>query len=102
MNGAYVDRKDPAFCRERLETVRRLAPVVKPESPDDSQLVSGPKALFQTAAACFARAGDCASAWKAYRDEYPPDALASIKDARQKDQIVRAAFDSTVERCKGK
>jgi hypothetical protein len=100
-DGAYMNKRDSSFCRERLATVKRLVPKVKPNGPDDSQVASAPKALFYTAAMCFARAEDCKASWQAYRDNYPIEGLSAIKDVKQKDDLIRDSFRSTVERCKG-
>jgi hypothetical protein len=99
-DGAYVNKKEPSVCRERLESVKRLLPLVKPRDPDDTKVISAPKALFHTAAMCFARAGDCASSWNAYRDNFPADGLSAVKDPKQRAKVIEDSFRSTIERCK--
>jgi hypothetical protein len=99
-DGAYLNKKEPSVCRERLATVKRLLPLVKPRDPDDAQVISAPNALFHTAAMCFARAGDCSSSWSSYRDNYPADGLAALKDPKQRQKVIEDSFRSTVERCK--
>lgn len=100
-DGAYMNRKEPAFCRERLATVRRLAPAVPPAGPEDTQVDGAKKALFHTAAACLVKAGDCGSAFEAYRDNFPGEGLSAIKDPAQRASIVRDAFFSSFAQCKG-
>jgi hypothetical protein len=99
-DGAYMNQKEPSFCRERLATILRLVPQVKPRDADDQQVISAPKALFFTAASCFARAGDCGGSWQAYRDNYPKAGLSAFKDPKQKQDFIKSSFRSTVERCK--
>lgn len=99
-DAAYVNKRDPGYCRERVAAVRRLAPAVG-AGPEDAQIAGGTKALFHTAAACFAKAGDCAGALAAYRDNYPVDALAAIKSPVQRETIVKDGFRSSVPACQG-
>jgi hypothetical protein len=75
--------------------------VVRPAGPDDAQIEHAGKTLYNTAANCFARAGDCASAWSAYRDNFPRDSLAPVKSDAQRETIMRETFRSTVRRCSG-
>ncbi len=99
-DAAYVNRRDPAYCRQRVDAARRLAPLVPP-GPDDAQLDGSRKALFHTAASCFAKAGDCAGAFAAYHDNYPVDALSAIKAPAQRLSIVKDSFRSSFPACKG-
>lgn len=100
-DGAYMNRKEPAFCRERLAAVRRLAPAVPPAGPEDTQVDGARKALFHTTAACLVKAGDCGGAFEAYRDNFPGEGLSAIKDPAQRASIVRDAFFSSFAQCKG-
>jgi hypothetical protein len=100
-DGAYMSPKAPEGCRASLEAARRLLPQVTPREHDDAQLTGGAQALFFMAAQCFAKAGDCQSAWLAYRDLFPAKNLESIADPKLREQTVRRAFDASVERCKG-
>ncbi|MEZ4384878.1 MAG: hypothetical protein R3A79_26340 [Nannocystaceae bacterium] len=100
--GAFMQPFPPARCAEHLATARALIPKVKPTGVDDNQLRGGAQALFFTAAQCFAKAGDCKTAYATYRDLFPSEGLKSIADPAMREQIVREAFDSSVERCTGK
>jgi hypothetical protein len=99
--GAYMHPFPPQKCAEHLATARALIPKVKPRDVDDGQLRGGAQALFHTAAQCFAKAGDCKTAYATYRDLFPPEGLKAIADPAMREKVVREAFDSSIERCKG-
>src|SRR5690606_2808514 len=48
-DGAYVNARKPAFCEERIKTIRTLGPKVPPRDIDDTQISGGQQALFYTA-----------------------------------------------------
>jgi hypothetical protein len=98
-DGAYMNPRDPAFCRERVEIVRELLPRVTPRGPDDAQIEGGGQALFFTAASCFARAGDCDAAWAIYAELFPSERPAAI-EAAQWHGVVRQSFDDGIALCK--
>jgi hypothetical protein len=101
--GAYVESRDSAYCSDRLAIVQRNAPLVKPRGPDDTQVSSLPRTLYHTAAQCYAKAGDCASAWRVFRDGYPKEGAGwASMDPRTQDTIFRSTFDSMIASCKGK
>jgi hypothetical protein len=100
--GAYMEPFAPTRCRGALDEARALIPKVQPRDADDTQVSGGAQALFNTAANCFARAGDCASAWAAYRDLFPRANLESVKDPAQREKILRQSFDGSIQRCAGK
>lgn len=95
MTGAHIDPKDARFCRDRLDTVVRLAPTV---GSGDDQLEGSRKALFHTAASCFAKAGDCAAAYAAYRDHFPADGMKSLP-AAEVERVIRTSFDTSIKEC---
>lgn len=96
-DGAYMNKKSVAECREALDTARKLIPKIKPNGPDDHQIKSTPQALFHTAATCFGRAGDCKRAFAVYRELYPD--LSQVPDAAMRDKIIRDSFDSSILHC---
>ncbi len=98
--GAYITKKDAAFCKKAHDDVKRLAKTVKPRDDEDTQVEDGTKVVYFTAAQCFARAGDCDQAWKAYQDGYPMETLDAIKDPKMKADVLRQGFESSVEKCK--
>lgn len=100
--GAYIGKKSTKFCMNAYRIVRKLGPKVKPKDDDDSQIINGPKTVYNTAATCLARAGDCTNAWKVFKESYPPESLARMKDEKQKESIMKMTFDSLVKKCKGK
>ncbi len=100
-DGAYMNKRSSKWCAERVSIIRRLLPKVPPRDVDDTQISGGGQALFHTAAACHARAENCKAAFSIYRDLFPKTGLAAIKDAAQREKIVRDSFDSSIERCKG-
>jgi hypothetical protein len=101
-DGAYMNTRDPSFCRDNLDIARDLIPKVPPAGPDDGQLTGGAQALFHTAASCFARAGDCKTALAVYADNFPAAGLSAIPDKREREKIIRKSFDDSIVRCQGK
>lgn len=59
--GAYLEPKDPAFCRERMATLERLAPRVQDAGPDDPLARAG-DVLVTAGPTCLAKAGACGEA----------------------------------------
>lgn len=100
--GAFMTKKDTAFCMDAYKTVRKLKDKVQPKDDDDMQVKDGPRMAYNTAANCFARAGDCDSAFKVYVEAFPPESLANVKDQATKDTILKNSFESSVQKCKGK
>lgn len=99
-DGAYMNPRTAKFCAERIATIRRLGPKVKPQGPDDTQVSGGLQALFYTGAACLARAGDCDGAFRAFWHDFPKEGLAAIQDPAMAREVVESAFRSGIERCK--
>jgi hypothetical protein len=98
-DGAYMNARPAADCLKNVRLVRELAPKVPPRDPDDGQVRGGPQALFHTGAACLARAGDCAAAWKVWQDDYPPISAGSLGPKQRRD-LLEESFRSSIERCK--
>lgn len=98
--GAYMAKKTPQFCMDAYKTVRKFQSTVKPESDEDQQIASIPRTLYNTAATCLAKAGDCEQARKVFMEAYPVETLASIKDPKVKETTMASTFDSLVSKCK--
>jgi hypothetical protein len=98
-DGAYMNPRDSEFCRERVEIARELLPRVKPLGPDDTQITGGKQALFYTAASCFARAGNCESAFAIYAELFPADGLSAIEDPQQRRRLIQQSFDEGIALC---
>jgi hypothetical protein len=98
-DGAYMNKRDSQFCRDRVAIVEDLAPKVKPRDAMDTQVTGGVQALFHTSAMCFARAEDCSTAYAYYRRLFPREALDAMQDAKLRESMVRDSFDSTIVLC---
>lgn len=102
-DGAYMNKTTPETCKAALAEARRLIPLVKTRSPDDTQISGGAQALFHTAASCFARAGDCDSAWATYSELFPRvNAPQTPEAAAMMPQIIRESYDTSVLFCGAK
>lgn len=99
-DGAYMNKRDSQFCRDRVAIVEDLAPKVKPRDAEDTQITGGLQALFHTSAMCFARAEDCTTAYAYYRRLFPREALDAMTDPKLRETTVRDSFDSTIVLCK--
>jgi hypothetical protein len=99
-DGAYMNKRDSKFCRDRVTIVEDLASKVKPRDAMDTQVSGGIQALFHTSAMCFARAEDCSTAYAYYRRLFPREALDAMQDAKMRETMVRDSFDSTIVLCK--
>ncbi len=100
--GAYMAKKDVAFCQKAYDTAKRLQPTVKPKDDDDTRLKDLDRTLYHMGAACMAKAGDCNAAWKVFVDGYPKATLEKVKDEKQKATIMKSTFESLISSCKGK
>ena len=100
--GAFMGKKEVSFCMEAYKTVRKLKDKVQPRDDDDMQIKDGPRMVYNTAANCLARAGDCDAAFKVYVEAFPPESLANVKEQSTKDTILKNSFEGSVSKCKGK
>ncbi|PRQ08910.1 hypothetical protein [Enhygromyxa salina] len=98
-DGAYMNKRDSAFCRDRVAIIVDLGPKVPPRDVEDTQITGGQQALFYTSAMCFARAGDCKQAYSSFRQFFPSEGLDAIADPKLRESTVRDAFDSTIVLC---
>lgn len=99
-DGAYMNKRDSKFCRDRVAIVEDLAAKVKPRNAEDTQITGGLQALFHTSAMCFARAEDCSTAYAYYRRLFPREALDAMQDPQMRETMVRDSFDSSIVLCK--
>lgn len=97
--GAYQGNIGIRACEQASATVARLVTTVRPRDDDDHQIASLPEHWHFTAAACFARAGDCAAAWRVFDGNFK---IAAGTDPRFVPEIKRTTFDSVVPKCKGR
>ena len=59
-----------------------------------------PDQVAVTRGQCEMLVAKCASSWSAYRDNFPAEGLAALKDPKQRAKGVEDSFRSTIERCK--
>ncbi|MBL9106843.1 MAG: hypothetical protein JNL82_38365 [Myxococcales bacterium] len=91
---AASETHTPAECGAWVATIKALIPRVKPRDADDYQVRSADKSLPTLAALCYGRAGDCGAAYRSFVGVWTADVKLTEADRR-------AAFESSVERCKG-
>jgi hypothetical protein len=61
-------KKDPAYCRQSYDRVKKASAAVTPNGPDDMMVISAQGTDQEHAAAqCLSRAGDCSGAWDMFR-----------------------------------
>jgi hypothetical protein len=100
--GAYMQKKTTAACDAAYQTAKRLVPTVKPNDDDDTQVKQAGAALRTTGPTCFAKAGDCDSAWSAWKEAWKLDPNLSPQSRNLNDDALRRGFEAVVSKCKGK
>jgi len=100
--GGYQENIGIRACTNAAKTVARLKGRVRPKDDEDHQVRTIEDTFGTSAAACFARAGDCGAAWKIFNDEFVTKRFASITDPKLRAETARQTFDSMVEKCKGR
>ncbi len=88
-----------AQCEASYSTIRQLQPRVKPNGPDDHQVLNASSNLYALAPMCFARAGDCRRARATFTESFPPERLADLAPA-VRITSMQSIFESLVPRCK--
>lgn len=102
VKGAYQENIGIRACTNASKTVARLKGRVRPKDDEDHQIKTVEDTFGSTAAACFARAGDCGSAWTIFNDEFAAKHFAQITDPKLRADTARQTFDSMVPKCKGR
>jgi hypothetical protein len=64
--GAFMGKREPAFCQASIDTLKALLPVTPPRDEDDRTITDAPDSLALTGPECLAKAGDCEAAFKAF------------------------------------
>jgi hypothetical protein len=100
--GAYMQKKTTAACDAAYQTAKKLVPTVKPNDDDDTQVKMAGASLRTTAPACFAKAGDCDSAWSSWKEAWKLDPNLSPQSRNLNDDALRHGFEAVVAKCKGK
>jgi hypothetical protein len=100
--GAYMTKKTTAACDAAYQTAKKLVPTVKPNDDDDSQVKMAGASLRTTGPSCFAKAGDCDSAWNAWKEAWKLDPNLSAQSRNLNDDALRHGFEAVVAKCKGK
>jgi len=96
-----MTKKEPKVCMKAYKTIRDLGPTIKPKDIDDKQISGMLISLFNHAPTCLAKAGDCKAAYKVFKEAYPAQATAYIKDKDEKEAALKKAFEDSIPRCKG-
>ena len=102
MGGLGMEKKSLAECQSAFDAFLRLRTSVLPADESDRLLPAKPlDALGLPASQCFARAGDCGAAYRAFSKinaaKGPADGFKPKDEA-----ALRAGFDGLVPSCKGK
>jgi hypothetical protein len=81
MRAAAQTKKEPAYCRETYDRVKKAQAAATPNGPDDLMVISAKDTDQELAAAhCLSRAGDCSGAWEMFTKEHTrPNATAMYK-----------------------
>jgi hypothetical protein len=90
--GAYMSTSTVPACQGAVDTVKRLLPLVKPRSPDDSQVTQAAAVLRAAGPECLARAGDCEAAWHVFHDAW-------LAEKSRDEPTLKTMFGNVVKRC---
>ena len=102
-DGAYMTKKDAAFCVDNYQTVVKYIDKAKPRDADDTQISQAMDTLYHLSATCLGRAGDCKGAYKVYRELMPAkvrEGMDKIQDPKQREDVYRNGFESLIRQCK--
>lgn len=99
--GANIAKRKPEECEAAYAKVKKNRDAVKPKDDEDHQVIAATRDLYAIAPGCFARAGDCKRAWTIFKDTYPQERLAQVKDPAQHENIIKSTFEAVVPKCKG-
>lgn len=99
--GAHQGNIGIRACTNATKTIARLKGRVRPRNDEDFQILTIADSFGMTSANCFARAGDCAAAWKSFNDGLSTH-IQSISDPKIRADVVRQTFDASVPKCKGR
>jgi hypothetical protein len=106
--GAHgLEKKSAAECQSAFDTWMKLRTSVKPKDASDTAIPEKPgTAVTYPAVNCFAKAGDCAAAYKTFKaidTAKAPDDGFKFKDTdKDKEKHMRTAFENLAPLCKGK
>ncbi|MDB4997341.1 MAG: hypothetical protein JWM74_4773 [Myxococcaceae bacterium] len=93
-------RPDAGACRKMFDTVKRVGPTIKKDDPNEQlRNVWGPSR--DAIPRCFARAGDCTSAWTSAKEL--AELQSRVGSSTVTDEMTRNDFTSqTKDQCLGK
>ncbi len=102
--GAFMTKKDKAFCLKAYDTVKRLAPSVKPKDDEDTQILGIDRTLGMMAATCLGKAGECDEAYRVYIEALPKETKEGFAKMKkdQLEAVQRSTFEAVVSKCKKK
>jgi hypothetical protein len=91
-----TSKKDVAYCKSNVETLKKLALTIKPRDDEDHLVKNAlsPYGMHMNGVNCFARAGDCESAysgWKSYQAATHDGLPLKSSELAQRDEFVMSA-----------
>ena len=110
--GAQMTKKSPAFCQKHYNVVKKHWKKVKPKDDEDHNVKNMPGNVLIVAPGCFARAGDCKTAFKVHKEvvkflegtDHYFYGVGNWKkmDAEQKKNVLKGNFEGVHKKCAGK
>ena len=105
--GLGTQTKTAAECQSALDVFLKLRTSVKPKDESDTMIPAKPLiAVGFAAPMCFAKAGDCAAAYRTFKAmdaaKGPGDGYKFKDSDKEKEKHMRKGFESLVPICKGK
>ena len=97
-DGSSVAKTPKAACQAAYDTFQNLSKKVKPKDDTDHMLQPATfrSVLYSMVPGCFARAGDCDTAFNLFKANYPQQGLEKV-EAPQKEMIYEKGFDMAIQ-----
>jgi hypothetical protein len=88
---------EAADCAKSYATAKKLFKSVKPKGPQDQPIAGASDGMHMWAAICAAKAKDCKTAYRLFKDGFKPTpAYSSLKSDKAREGYIRTGFKNSV------
>ncbi|MEZ4227320.1 MAG: hypothetical protein R3B13_40660 [Polyangiaceae bacterium] len=101
--GLVQDGTPAAACAKAYDRAKQLYKIVKPKNDQDRPIAGSDKGMHHWAATCAARAGDCKTALRLFKDGFQSTrAYEQLKTPQARDAYIRTGFRNGIGNIVGK